>query len=178
MIFNLRRYFDEARADSPEGTSFVDVFNKKVQNLSKVNCIQDLDLYKNYISKFPVWDIIVPDQLVNDFDWPLLVQLVSASFSSSASYSIPDTWENKFYFHIAVTSGDLKVVKRLDELWGNQILTLFGIYVRECMELEIIAVEDEIEKKTIEENKLKNIKNYQSLYRQMETDLMLLGYGI
>ncbi|MBK7696390.1 MAG: hypothetical protein IPI30_19390 [Saprospiraceae bacterium] len=178
MIFNLKSYFDEVKAGSPEGTSFVDVFNEKVQNLSKVKRIQDLNLYKNYVSKFPVWDIVVPVQLVNDFDWPLLVQLVCSSFSSSASYSIPDTWENKFYFHITVASGDLTVVKRLDELWGNQILTLFGIYLKERMELEIIAFENEIEKKAIEENKLEHIKKYNSIYRQMETDLMLLDYGI
>ncbi|MBK9641968.1 MAG: hypothetical protein IPO72_12000 [Saprospiraceae bacterium] len=68
MIFNLRRYFDEVKAASPEGTSFVDVFNEKVQNLSKVKCIQDLNVYKNYVSKFPVWDIVVAKEVENDFD--------------------------------------------------------------------------------------------------------------
>ncbi|HQX45070.1 MAG TPA: hypothetical protein PK209_10975, partial [Saprospiraceae bacterium] len=173
MIFNLRRYFDEVKAASPEGTSFVDVFNEKVQNLSKVKCIQDLNVYKNYVSKFPVWDIVVAKEVENDFDWPLLMQLVCASLSSTASYSIPENWENQFYFHITVDTGDQKVVKRADELWGFQILSLFGIYVKELMEIEITAVEFGAEKKAITERRMENLRNYNYLYRQIETDLML-----
>ncbi|MBK9641967.1 MAG: hypothetical protein IPO72_11995 [Saprospiraceae bacterium] len=75
-----------------------------------------------------------------------MMQLVCASLSSTASYSIPENWENQFYFHITVDTGT-KRLSNADELWGFQILSLFGIYVKELMEIEITAVEFGAEKK-------------------------------
>lgn len=178
MLFSLRDYFKEIRSNAGSQENFVDKYNSVVQDLSNVTSIKDLNFYKDYLSTFPVREVIVPEDMVMDFDWHLLIRLVFGSLASSGNYIVPEKWEDKLYFQISVETADLKVVKRLDELWGFVVLKLFEIYTKELMELEIVIKESEVEAKAIQQARFERFQKYTSLDRQMDTEILLLKYGI
>lgn len=178
MLFNLKDYFEEIRSNAGSQDNFVDKYNSVVQDLSNVTSIKDLNFHKDYLSTFPVREVIVPEDMMMDFDWPLLIRLVFGSFGSSGSYIVPEKWEDKLYFQISVETADLKVVKRLDDLFGFVILRLYEIYTRELMELEIIIKESEVEGKVIQQKRMERFQKYTSLDRQMDTEILLLKFGI
>ncbi len=102
----------------------------------------------------------------DDFDWRLLQQLVTASFSSDYELKF-DSEKGGHELFIAVKSGDQSVVKTVSELRSFQMLRLYEIYVEEQMNLQILKKEDENEQGAIEAEREMRLKKWEAVLDTM-----------
>lgn len=150
MLFDFQKFVEELRKKEDK-KEVVEKYEKLFGPIS--GDVQDQSWYKEYLINFSTIPFRVPDELKNEFNWELLLKLVSASFSSECLFEKPtDTKEGKAVLRdlvISVKSGDQSVVKRVEELWSFQVIRLYEIYIEEQMNLQILMQEDEKEKAAI-----------------------------
>lgn len=134
---------------------------------------EDLSLYKEYLSGFDVERDLEGFELSYDpcyaryeADFPILLRLVAASFSSSYTLDY-NTETGKVDLIITVQSGDQSITKKLDELRAFQILRLFEIYVEEQLNLAEIRENSESEKKAIDMQRNLRLVVYQKKLRML-----------
>ena len=119
-------------------------YEKYVEDLSGISNLEDTEMYKSYLSKFSAQNLVesipltVPEALVDDFDYPLLLQLVCASFSSDYKFELSSDL-NSFRLGISVSAGEQTAFKYLDDLWSYVIFRLFEIFVEEQMGICALA---------------------------------------
>ncbi len=141
MLFDFQAFTKELR-ETPDKNEVVEKYEYYHGIIE--GDVKDQIWYKNYVSNFDSIAYKVPSELTEEFDWDLLVQLVSASFSSKcvlSSDKIPD-------LAIGVMTGEDKnlvvsVVKSVKELWSFQILRLYKIYIEEQINLQSLISESE-----------------------------------
>lgn len=109
--------------------------------------IKDQLWYKEYISLFDHVEYSVPFSSKEDFDYTLLAQLAAGSFSSEVLLDVNEEWLSEFV--ISVENGGQTIAKKVSELFGYQIDTLFKIYCEEQMNLQNHIHQNEQEKKEI-----------------------------
>lgn len=168
MLFNFQMFVSELR-ENPDKKEVVTKYEKYFDAIE--GTIQDQLWYKDYMSKFNTIPYIVPAELVNDFDWNLLMQLIGGSFSSEGSLLKTDT--GNYEFVISVKSGDQTVIKKASELWGFQVLRLFEIYSEEQMNLQILIEEDKNEKEAIEAQRRILLPKWNSLITAIEKESII-----
>jgi len=145
MLFNFQTFIADLR-ENQEKKEVVEKFEKFFGPID--GDVKDQNRYKEYASSFKsVW-YLVPEELKEDFDWPLLMELVSSSFSSDWLIESVE-WQDLPDFVISVQSWDQVVVKKVSELRWFQILRLYEIYIEEQMNLQVLIAEDEKEKEAI-----------------------------
>lgn len=132
MLFNFEKFLETL----PQG--FTSAFYKR---FGRPNRLEDCNFYKSYVSKIPTLtlDYNVPEELVTDFDWGLLSQLAFSSFSCNAFLEETVSGSD---LCISVVSDNRNVIKKVSELWSFQILNLYNIFIKEQMELQLIASSD------------------------------------
>ena len=145
MLFNFQSFIEELR-EKAEKKEIVEKYEKHFGPL--VGDVKDQIRYKEYLINFSGIDYAVPEELKEEFDRKLLLQLVSASFSSECIFEKREQ-DDLRDFIISVKSGDQSVVKKVSELRSFQILRLYEIYIEEQMNLQILVSEDEKEKAAI-----------------------------
>jgi len=166
MLFNFQDFISNLK-DNPEKKEVVSKYEKLVEKIPET--IEECIWFKDYVKKFQTVKTKYPEDLKEDFDWDLLLQLIAASFSSEW---ILDKDEKDIRLIITVHSWDKSVVKKLDELWGFQILRLFEIYVEEQMNLQILLMEDEKEKDIIETQRWWNLERWKLVLDNLQAKEM------
>jgi len=146
MLFDFQAYIAELR-EKAEKKQVVEKYEKAFGPVT--GGIKDQVRYKEYLINFKPEKMMVPEELKEDFDWDMLVQLVSASFSSECVVEKDKEKDNQLDLVISVKSGDQTVVKRLGELRSFQVMRLYEIYIEEQMNLQVLINEDEKEKAAI-----------------------------
>ncbi len=163
MLFNFQAFIAEMRekADKKEIVEKYEGFYGPIQW-----DIEDQLWYTEYLVKFAPINYLTPDELGDDFDWRLLQQLVTASFSSDYELKF-DSEKGGHELFIAVKSGDQSVVKTVSELRSFQMLRLYEIYVEEQMNLQILKKEDENEQGAIEAEREMRLKKWEAVLDTM-----------
>ncbi|MEM9547140.1 MAG: hypothetical protein AAGA77_14260 [Bacteroidota bacterium] len=154
MLFNFQKFINDLR-DNKEKKDVVLKYEKLFGELTGE--VKDQIWYNEFVSHFIPVDYNKPEELIKDFDWNLLSQLVAASFSSDAFCLIKNETNE---FLIDVENGDTRVKKLISEIWGFQILRLFEIYCEEQMNLQILIAEDEKEREAILKQREKVLKRW------------------
>ena len=144
-LFDFQRFVEELR-ENENKQDIIETYEKNFGSL-KDKDYSDLPFYKNYLVKFGIDEdlkqkIEVPEDLVDDFDYDLLLKLVLGSFSSEYQFIFEDDTDSVKLF-ISVKSEGQSITKRLGELWSFQIYRLFEIYMEEQMNLANIMEESE-----------------------------------
>ncbi len=162
MLFNYKDYLEELSThENPVKRQIIE----RWRTISQAKCLEEEPFY-DYLKGFEVRDIPykVPEELQDDFDWQLLFQLVTGSFSSIYHLEYPDPDATDEInpddqlpeLNITVKSGDVTVTKKVSELWSFQILRLYEIYFEELINLHSLACEDKNEDNSIlEERKIR-----------------------
>ncbi|MBK8556863.1 MAG: hypothetical protein IPL65_14295 [Lewinellaceae bacterium] len=147
FLFNFQMFISELK-ENPDKKEMIE----KYANLFPERVDKELEeqpWYEGYAKQFQTIEYKVPEELKNDFDWPLLLQLLCASFSSDFELIFME--EQKLpELSIYVRQGDQVVVKQVSELWGFQVLRLYEIYTEEQMNLQILFDEDKNERDAIQ----------------------------
>lgn len=144
MLFDFQKFIGELREHDQKKV----LIEKYEQHFGQVvGTLEEQKRYEEYVGTLPVTPYKVPTELQDDFHRELLMKLVAGSFSSDGllqgeAGEIPD-------FVISVQSGEQRVVKKISELRGFQILRLYSIYIEEQMNLAILMQEEEKEKEAI-----------------------------
>lgn len=166
FLFSFQEFIDECRENSDKSEiikNYEAIFGPMPSDFKQT------DIYKQYVSKFTVpkhFKLIVPSELMHDFDWKLLEQLTAASFSSEYRFVPSDDISSTYQLYISVTSGGKKVVKKIEELWSFQILRLFEIYIEEQIKLFTLMSdkdEDDSEHEAISAEQKARLKKYRLL---------------
>lgn len=150
MSFNFQSFIAVLR-NNEEKNKMVEKYEKFLGPITGE--IKDQVWYKEYLIRFSSVPYRVPAKYQAQFDWDLLLKLVSASFSSECVLEKPQEGENGPVgvrdLIISVKAGDQSVTRRAVELSEGQIGKLYEIYVEEQMNLQILMKEDEKEKTAI-----------------------------
>jgi len=180
MLFNYLEFIENLKHDTnPENRSIY----KKWRKFSNASDYREEPFY-GYLQKFKTIPYKLPEELVDSFgfDWPLLLQLVGASFSSDFSFLFLAIDENTEItsetllpeLSITVNSSNQKVTKLVSELWEFQIVRLMEIYFVEQINWHIIK-EDESKNKNnifefngVEYEMKKRINKYNSHLRDTQ----------
>ena len=141
MLFDF-----EAFIHNPDKSEVIERYEKNVEDLKGKTDFKHLIVYKEYVQRTEVFPYAIPEELALDFDWPLLLQLVQASFSSTADIRW-DTENDLPDLLITVNSKDennrdVSLTKTVSELWSFQVLRLFEIYCEEAMNLQSFSTEE------------------------------------
>lgn len=164
----------------------INEIREKIKKGKKMNCerlladitetaeLEDLPLYKEYLSLFDVWhtprdvELHFPSELQNcKADFFILMIFVAASFSSKYDFEY-DKETNLMSLSIMVEKDDGQlVVRRLHELSMPKIRRLFGIYLEEQLDLEGIRFKTEDGKKVIDEKRKMKLLVYQKKMKQL-----------
>ena len=159
MLFDFQAFIEELR-ENPDKKQIVEKYEKLVGPIQ--GGVKDQIWYTEYLVSFKVHPYAVPSELKNDFDWDLLQQLVTWSFSSD--YELKKVEDKELRdLYIAVKSGDQSVVKTISELRSFQILRLYEIYVEEQMNLHALKYEDEKEKNAINSEREMRKKKWEAV---------------
>jgi hypothetical protein len=145
MLFDFEAFI-QGLMTIPDKSEVIERYEKNVEDLSGKTDFKHLMVYKEYVQKTELFPYAIPEELALDFDWQLLLQLVQASFSSTADIrwnteqELPDLL-------ITVNSKDennreVTLTKTVSELWSFQVLRLFEIYCEECMNLQSLSAEE------------------------------------
>lgn len=145
VLFNFKEILDDIREelendDDNNTNSTKTVLDAITEDME----LEDLPLYKNYLSKFDIDTIlhgrkllIDPGNIVSEADYNLMLRLVAASFLTS--YDLNYIKEKDLIeLEISVNS-ETTITKKLQELRSIQLWILFRIYFREQFDLEGIA---------------------------------------
>ena len=146
--FDFNIFIGELRSNK-EQRIVVEEYEK--QNGQMPFSFEETECYKNYLSKFELLykeaNIRLPEDLEDDFDWPLLFCLIAGSFSSTYEIKRPNKIiidnEEKNELLISISSGDTKITRTLDELWSFQVQQLFEIYILEQLQLSVLIHDPE-----------------------------------
>ena len=141
------------------------------RNLDKENCVQDYEKhvsplgqqsyleetwYKELVERFPpIVDFKKPPDLIDHFDWGLLVQLGASSLSAEL---ILENIKGDIHISIRVESKDETVENKLIDLWGFQIKRIIEIWIKENINYCSIGHNDEKERLGIYGAKKKKYK--------------------
>ena len=190
-LFNYSDFIEEIKKHPNKPKNKITVLKyEKLFGSQKGLTLQDQPFYKEYLSLFKIpFEVSVPENIEDEFDWDLLCRLIFGSLSSNYSFNLKKEWKDnpeldpKVQLSITVRSDDQEITKQLDELWTFQIFRLFEIYVLEQLDLAILKEEDEdgddgIEYERVEKLKLyskkklmvyKEVKSYQTLMQLIPT---------
>jgi hypothetical protein len=141
MLFDFHKFLSDLR-EHDEKKVIIEKYEKMFWPITWD--LTDQSWFKDYVSTFPTLPYAVTPELKEDFDWNLLMQLVSSSFSSEWFLEQSNNGADP-EFVISVKSGDQLVVKKISELWWFQVLRLYSIYIEEQMNLAILSKEDDQE---------------------------------
>jgi len=160
MLFNYKEFLDELKEDENKRELY-----DKWSQISNAERIEDEPFYE-YLQEFSPIQYKVPVELMNDFDWNLLLQLIVSSFSSS--YEIELLYDDDYIFGIDeivlpelvinVYNGGMCVAKKVSDLWSFQIQKLFEIYCEEQLNCQILNMEDDFS--GIDDERKMRIKAY------------------
>ncbi|MBS8121470.1 hypothetical protein [Candidatus Vampirococcus lugosii] len=164
MLFDFQEFVQDLKKN-PEKKSVLEKYEKIVGKID--GGLKDQKWYKEYISNFETIKYDVPEEIKEDFDWDLLIQLISGSFSSEGTL---DNDGEKTELIVSVQSGDQFVVKKISELWGFQVLRLFQIYTEEQINLYVLMNEDEKEKESILAQRDSKLKRWNLVLENLETE--------
>lgn len=152
-LFDFQSFVDELRDHETKHVA-IENYECSCGSLADKD-ICETDFYANYLSKFHMdFRIESPEELGNDFDWPLLMKLVAGSFSSDYVLKLSDGWKKNpthtitakliiMVHHDNYDKGMPKsAVKSLNDLWSFQVLRLYEIYCEEQMNLTTLTDED------------------------------------
>lgn len=133
MLFDFLRYVDELR-EKEDKKSIVEKYETLHGTIEWD--LQDQIRFREYVSKFAAVEYQVPNLWKDDFDWNLLNQLVSSSFSSEVLLDMK--WEEVWLpeMTISVENEGNVISKMVNELYPFQIDRLYQIYVEEQMNLQ------------------------------------------
>ncbi len=162
MLFDFQSFVQDL-SQNPEKKSVIEKYEKLIWPIEWE--IKDQPWYKEYVSNFKPIEYNVPSEIKDDFDWDLLIQLISASFSSEWTLDIEDS---KTELVVSVQSWDQVVVKKISELWWFQVLRLYEIYVEEQINLHLLMQEDEKEKESILAQRDSKEKRWQLVLENFE----------
>jgi hypothetical protein len=138
MLFDFNDFIEELRG-IPEKSPVVELFEF---NFGKIEgSIFDQNWYQNYVTRFSSISYELPEEIQNDFDWNLLLQLASASFSNDCHVKLYE--DNEAHVLITVNQGEVSITKDIRELSGVQVYKLFCIYVEEQMFLQNLMIDEE-----------------------------------
>ena len=148
MLYDFSNHILELQDNSKKKEEILDKYTKYYGSLEGMD-IYDTLFYKKYLNKFECpFRLASPEDLEDDFDWDLLVKLVSASFSSEYDLIIDEEWKKnpegmpKAHIYITVKQGKQSVTKDIEELWSFQIIRLYEIYAEEQMSLFVLMAEE------------------------------------
>ncbi len=177
MLFDYFEFLDELRQNAnPRKRNVV----AKRDFRSKAESLEDEWFYKSYLNKFDAKiKFKVPDELSNDFDWNLLIKLVASSLSSFFKFEfdnsdfpelliIVKTKEFKVTTKRSIkvnTWKRMKLTKKISELWPQQILRLYSIYILEVLNFEDFMLKDKLSALGIKMERDKKIKYFQEQVR-------------
>lgn len=144
--------------------------------------LRDQPFYKDYLSLFKIpFQVSIPVDVQEDFDWDMLIRLILGSFSSRYSLELEDEWRQNpgvipmIQLLITANSGEKDICKSLDELYSFQVIRLFEIYVNEQLDLAILKEEEEEGLIFHREEKLKLYKKKSfMIFREVKTYLTLI----
>jgi hypothetical protein len=157
-LFDYNEFIEELK-ENDDKKEIVEKYSKYYGPQEKVS-IYETAFYKDYLSKFDIpFQLVVPEDIEEEFDWDLLTRLVVGSFSSNYDLLLDENSQQsppKVHLYIAVSRDETHVTKELSELWSFQVLRLFEIYIEEQMNLFSLKKEnDEIDEDSIlEEQKM------------------------
>lgn len=159
-LFDFKELIEEIKKRGAEKEE--EDFVKSLDYINEDMGIEDLPLYKDYLSKFDIekafegYQLDVDPDYGSEADFEILLRLIFASFSSSYSISF-DEEDKKVSVEITVERGDQKITKALSELWSFQIIEMFRIYLDEQIRLDLLN-EDEDEREALQsEQKIKKV---------------------
>lgn len=160
MLFNFESFVTaELEKGNPHFEEYIGIYGEFHPN------IKENTFYTEYVTrfcppKFVMQNLIVPEELKEDYDFTLLLQFLTSSCSSTYEF-LKD--EEGIELCIHVTSQGVSVTKKISELWSFQVLTLFEIYLREAISFLVIKhTSSEEEKKLIETHQKKRIEYFES----------------
>lgn len=133
MLFDFLKYIEELR--EKEGKREI-IEKYELLHWPIQWWLQDQIWYSNYVSTFTPIEYQVPNLWKDDFDWNLLSQLVSASFSSEVLLDMK--WEEVWLPEMTISvENEWNVISKLvNELYPFQIDRLYQIYVEEQLNLQ------------------------------------------
>ena len=131
MLFNYTEFIERQR-NKEDKKLIISKYEETVEPIH--SDLKQQCWYKDYLGKFSTFEYATPEEMVNDFDWDLLLKLVISSFSSD--YELKKNKNGDYDLYIAVRSGDTTVKKTISELWSFQILWLYEIYIDEQINLQ------------------------------------------
>lgn len=166
MLFDFQKFIQDLR-ENAEKKEVVEKYEKLFWTID--GQIQDQIWYKEYIYQFTTLNYKVPEEIMKDFDWNLLMQMVSSSFSSDGLMDY-DQESDLPEFVISVQSGDQIVVKKVTELRWFQVLRLYEIYAEEQMNLQILIAEDEKEKEAILAQREARFNRWKLVLENLQTE--------
>ncbi|MBM7557783.1 hypothetical protein [Halanaerobacter jeridensis] len=138
-----------------ENNQVVTDYEEKVEGLT--GKLEEEKFYHEYLSNIQSYmHYRVPFNFESQFDWALLAQLASASLSANTWLELESKKDRKPELYIEVNAKGRKVVRKISELWQFQISNLFTIFIKEWIELTIVAEEHLEEKKEIKQELIKN----------------------
>jgi antitoxin component HigA of HigAB toxin-antitoxin module len=164
MLFNYYE-FKQDLLENPDKTEFIRDF---IDSFGDNEKIENEIFYKEYLSLFEPVVYNIPEELKDDFDFPLLFRLIAASFSSQYALNFPDSEKSLPELVISVKSGDAAIVKMVSELWSFQILRLFEIYCEEMINLENCRNSDPIEMASVLQERETRVTDYNKKIEGLE----------
>jgi len=165
MLFDFQQFIEELR-QKPDKKQVVEKYEKLFGSIQ--GGLEEQQRFTEYVTFFNPIEFAVPDELKEDFDWGLLMKLVTASFSSDYELKkVADDKKERDLF-IAVKSGDQSVVKTVSELRSFQVLRLYEIYIEEQMNLHSLKYEDEKEKDAIDQEREMRKKKWKAVMETLD----------
>lgn len=161
-ISNLREKVANSELENEEM-----YFQRLLDTITEKTELEDMNFYKDYLSKFDVEHFLEDfelnyDPILEEFktDFPLLVKFVAASFSSTYDLKY-DALTDKVVLTIHVEMPNQSVSKQLDELWMLHIYKIFQDYFKEQLNLAAIYDEDEDEREDIGAERTEKLELFQ-----------------
>lgn len=181
QLFDFQQVLEEivSRSSNDDNKDLIEYICSIPKNMS----IEELPLYKDFLSKFDVEHAFESIELQTDLDlgtkddYNLLQRLVYASFSSTYDF-IYDEKDNKIRLLISVNSGTQHITKYLDELWSFQLISLYRIYLNEQLELESLAFINEDDVKELNEQRKVKLLVFEKKIKQIKSKLKCRQDGL
>ncbi len=141
----------------------VEAYKKRGIDLTKIESLEELDFYKEYLFYFDKEGMVfaLPEFADMPFDWDLLFRLIAGSFSSEWELVFG---EQKPRLKIIVGAEDRVVEKYLDELWEFQIERMFEIFISEQISLSKAYWDGERE--SVQAHRQKRIEYFENQKRK------------
>jgi len=174
--FDFKRFI-ESLDNNDDKREIIEKYEKHVGiDLRRVERIEDLPLYKDYLAHFDTEGIklFAPEYLDDEFDLDLLLRVVVGSFSSGWAFEFVDG-SDTVRLLIEVNAGDKHIDRYLDALWGFQIARMYEIYIEEQLNLDILRFEDEKEATIVTSQQQRQLEKYDEQLARYRKHTMLLA---